>query len=313
MVALTFALAHSTPAVAQGGAFLLAPFGARSVGRGESVAADTALGTEGVWFNSAALARMGSREFAFHHGTSVLGSTFMLSGAIPSRALGTLGASAYRYQIDAQESTDELGNPIGVLIFNNSIYAASYASAIGKRFSLGITYKFISSRQQCSGLCPRFTPIQGSSSALDVGAQYILTTPFPISIGVSARNFGQKLQFKDRAQADALPRVIQVGLITRIPIRNLNEAGATLDVSADVSQVSYPNASFAAVGGALNYRDQVFLRAGYKQISGEGGGPSIGFGLQRGAFGLDLSRRFDDFSAAVGAASPTYVALRARF
>ena len=300
-------------ALAQGAAFLLAPFGARSVGRGEAVVADSTLGTEGIWYNAAALARMPAREIAFHNGTTLFGNIFMLSGVVPSRVLGTLGGGAYMFDYGDQPNTDDVGNTVGNITNRNYLVAATYASPIGKRFSTGLTYKFVSFSQQCSGLCPKFRSVQGSTNALDAGVQYTLPTTQPITIGATVRNIGQRLQFKDREQADPLPRTIQIGAMTRIPVSSLNQAGATLDVSADISQVSNIDASFQALGAALGYREQIFLTAGYKHISGGGGGPSIGFSLQRGAFGLDLSRRFDQLSSQVGQSPPTYVALRARF
>ncbi|MCE2902617.1 MAG: hypothetical protein LXA09_15440, partial [Gemmatimonadetes bacterium] len=60
------------------------------------------------------------------------------------------------------------------------------------------------------------------------------------------------------------------------------------------------------------YLDQAFLRAGYKAQQGQGRGPSIGFGFQRGALGVDIARRFDALSSQLGD-PPTYVSLRARF
>ena len=101
--------------------------------------------------------------------------------------------------------------------------------------------------------------------------------------------------------------------MSRLPIPALRDAGASLDVSADViHQTSTFGGTNFGVGAALGYRDVYFLRAGYKQQEGEQSGPSIGIGLLRGAFGLDLSRRFDRLSSTLGT-PPTYITLRAAF
>lgn len=314
VVALAFALSVADRAAAQGAAFLLVPFGARAVGRGESIVADSTIGTEGVWWNAAALARMPKRELAFHNVRSVSGNVFMLAAAAPSQKLGTFAAGAYVLDFGTVFKTDGSGITTGTITTRNYLVGASYASPVGKRLSAGVSYKFLSFRQGCSGLCEEFAQIFGSSNALDVGAHYRLPDAWRTTLGLAVRNLGQPLQFKDKEQADALPRTLQLGARTRVPISNLAEIGATLDVSADVIRVPQePRANAQAFGAVLGYREQLFLSAGYKQIAGEGGGPSIGFSLQQGAFGIDLSRRFDNFSSQLGEAPPTYVALRVRF
>lgn len=310
---LVLALAHSLASrvAAQGGAFLLAPFGARAVGRGEAIVADSTIGTEGIWWNAAALARMPKREFAFHNVRSVIGNVFMLAVAAPSAKLGTFAAGAYLFDYGTLFRTDSVNTTTGTITTRNYLLGASYASPVGKRFSAGVSYKFLAFSQQCSGLCDGVAQVFGSSNALDVGAHYRLPDAWRTTVGLAVRNVGQALQFKDKEQADPLPRAVQIGARTRVPISNLTEIGATLDVSLDVIRVDQANAQ--AFGAVLGYHDQLFLSGGYKQIEGEGGGPSIGFSLQQGAFGIDLSRRFDTFSARLGEAPPTYVALRVRF
>ncbi len=303
----------ATSASAQGALFLLSPFGAKAVGRGEAIVADSTLGTEGIWYNPAALARIRRKEIAFHNGANQIGNIFMLAGAVPSAVLGTLGAAAYMFDLGDQASTDQSGNTVGNITNRNYMLAASYASPVGKQLSLGVTLKYVSLSQQCSGICTNFTSQQGSSGAVDVGAQYRVRASVPVVLGLSFRNLGQPLQIKDKEQADPLPRLFQVGFSSRIPVPDLNEVGATVDLSADYGQVSGIDASFQAVGAVLGYRDEVFLSAGYKRVNGGGSGPSIGFSYQRGAIGIDVSRRFDQFSAQNPEPAPTYVALRVKF
>ena len=84
-------LAMPRSAAAQnGGLFLLVPFGARAVGQGDAVVADTTLGTEAMWWNAAALAWLPKREIAIHHSQTVIANSDMLTFAVPSRVLGTL-------------------------------------------------------------------------------------------------------------------------------------------------------------------------------------------------------------------------------
>jgi len=304
---------HEAAQAQSGALFLVVPFGARAVGLGEAVSADTALGAEGIWWNAAALARVKSKEVAFHHSQTFLANSEMLTLVFPSRVIGTVAIAGYFVDYGDVQATDPNNNPTGVVSNRSYLLSASYASPIGSRASLGLTYKFFTQRfNDCSGFCNGLAVAVGSSSALDVGVQYALPTAFPVSLGMSVRNVGPKLQVKDQPQADPLPRTIQVGVSSRLPFAALTAAGATLDVSADMMSAPSPSGTSAGVGASLGYREEYFLRGGYKRQEGDAGGPSLGFGFQRGSFGFDFSRRFDRNSGQVGE-TPTYVTIRARF
>lgn len=296
-----------------GGLYLLVPLGAHAVGQGEAVVADSTLGTEALWWNPAALARISKKELAVHHSQTLVATSDMLSFAVPSRVLGTIAGSAYLVNYGDQSATDPVsGTEIGTITNRNYQLALSYATPVGKRLSAGLTYKFIMLRFQCTGICGNIPVISGSTSALDMGAQYVLPTDLPIMLGASVRNLGPALQLKDAEQADPLPRVIQVGGRARLPVRALRQSGATLDVTLDVQSAAALNGAAGGLGLILGYREIAFLRGGYKLQPGDSKGPSLGFGFQRGGFALDLARRFDAASAQLGE-PPTYVSLRARF
>jgi hypothetical protein len=266
-----------------------------------------------MWWNPAALARLGKKEVAVHHSQTLIATSDMLTFALPSRVLGTIAASAYLVNYGDQAATDPVnGTEIGTITNRNYQLALSYATPVGKRLSAGVTYKFIMLRFQCTGVCGNVPVISGSTSALDLGAQYVLPTSLPVTIGASVRNIGPALQVKDAEQADPLPRIIQVGGKARVPLQSLNEAGASLDVTLDVQSAAALNGAAGGLGLILGYRDVAFLRAGYKLQPGDAKGPSIGLGFQRGGFALDLARRFDAASAQLGE-PPTYISLRARF
>lgn len=300
-----------------GALFLLVPVGARAVGMGEAVSADTALGTEGVWWNPAATARATSKEIVLHHSQTALATSEMLTLVVPSRVIGTLTFAALSVDYGNQDATDQnTGQPIGVISTHNYLLAAAYSTAVGKRATVGLTYKYLVFRSGCTGTCGTFPVLSGKSFALDVGGQMILPTRFPLTLGASVRNIGPKMQVKDQPQADPLPRAVQVGAMSRLPIASLTAAGASLDVSADVinvpSAINSTSETMLGLGTAIGYRDMYFLRLGYKKQQGDGGGPSVGFGIQRGAFGLDFGRRLDRLSSQLGE-TPTYVSLKARF
>lgn len=303
-------------AQSNGGLFLLLPFGAHAVGQGEAVVADTMLGLEGLWWNPAALARLPKKEFAFHDSRTVVATNDMITFAVPSKALGTLAASVYQVNFGDQPLTVGNGDvAFGTITNRNYLFALSYASPIGKHFNVGVTGKYAMLEFRCTGSCGTVTNIAGATYAVDIGAQYSVTAKIPFTLGGVIRNLGPDLQVKDKEQADPLPRLIQVGAKTRIPIGALSDVGASLDLFADAQHAAALSSDFIGalnLGASLGYRDQLFIRGGYKKQR-EGGGPSIGIGLARGAFGLDIARRFDALSSGIGGQTPTYVSLRVRF
>ena len=315
-LALTALLAVAQPGVAQsnGGLFLLAPFGARAVGQGDAVAADTSLGTEGIWWNAASLARLSKREVAVHYSSTVFATNTMIAFAAPSRVLGTLAGAYYLVDYGDQPATPASGGDVstGTISNKNHMLALSYATPVGSRLSAGLSYKLVLLRfNQCSGLCGNSAGVTGSTQALDVGAQYRVPASVPFTVGLAVRNLGPALQAKDKDQADPLPRVIQAGVKVRLPIKSLTDGGATLDVSADVFNSPALDGQTGAVGFVLGYRQQLFLRGGYKLQTGEAGGPSLGLGLEREKFGFEVSRRFDGLGQL--GTPPTYISLHAKF
>lgn len=300
-------------AAQNGGLYLLMPFGARAVGQGEAVSADSTLGSEGMWWNPAALARMSKSELAVHHSQTVIAINDMVSYVRPSRVLGTLGASVYMVNYGDQQATDRNNNPTGTLRNRNYQLAVSYASPMGKRLSAGLTYKLVMLRfNECSGVCGDQSNITGSTSALDLGAQYALPTKIPISVGLSVRNLGPALQAKDAPQADPLPRVFQLGLKANVPSKALAERKMSLDVSADVVNAPALDGAAGGIGVAMTYDKQLVIRGGYKQQPGQGKGPSLGFGYESPGFAIDLAQKFDGLSSE-GGKPAIYFTLRAKF
>ncbi len=314
-LALVGALGVAPLAQAQeaGATFLLLPVGARSVGTGEAAVADT-LGADGAWWNPAALAAMRKTELSLNGSQSFEGTSAAVGFAKPSRALGTIGVSATILDYGDQGVTEPgTGGDVGTVSIRSSIAMLSYATAIGERLRVGLSYKYARLAFTCSGLCGTTPQFVGTSSALDVGAQYVLSTATPITIGGAVRNIGPDFQVRDAEQADPLPRTWQVGASGRLPSAALAAADVSVDVLADLlGSLAYSQVS-ARLGGVLTYQGKYSLRAGYTLVEGERGGASVGLGvfLSDGMV-LDIARRFDGFSAQAGQA-PTYVSLRFLF
>ena len=315
-VVLSSLLLSVSPGAAQssGGLFLMLPMGARAVGQGEAAVADSLLGTEGLWWNPAGAARGGKREITVHHSKTLSATSDMIAFMIPSRLIGTGSGAFYLVNYGDLPVTgpDGSGTQLGTVSTHNYLAALSYASAVGSRFSAGLTYKFLMLRFACSGLCGETPVISGSTSAVDVGGQYRLPAPIPVVIGASIRNLGPPMQVKDNPQADPLPRVLQLGGRARIPMDFLTRYESSLDVMLDYKAAAVFDGAAGSVGAVLGYREQFFLRTGYNREPGGGSGPSLGFGATRGDVSVDLGMRFDEFSSQTGEI-PTYVSVRVRF
>ncbi|MEO7361833.1 MAG: PorV/PorQ family protein [Gemmatimonadaceae bacterium] len=295
---------------------LLQPIGARTVGQGEATVADSSLGTEAMWWNPAGLARMRKREFAVHFSQNFAANNLMLAFAAPSKALGTLGATAYLVDYGTQDVTLDTPGAVGTLTNRVYVVSASYASPVGKRFSFGLTAKNVRVRVICNGCDATGKDLVGNTSGVDFGAQYVMPTTLPLTIGASVRNLGPRLQYKDAAQADPLPRVVQAGMHTTLPIAALAKNNTTLSLMGDVFISPAYQSPSIRVGTDLTYRDLYTIRAGYKQLSktdGSEGGLTVGFGLKYNSIQVDLARRFDSSSGIGEAGAPTYVSLRFKF
>jgi hypothetical protein len=295
-----------------GGLFLLVPFGARAVGQGEATVADSTLGTEAMWWNAASLAKLNKQELAIHYSQTLIATSNMLAYARPSKVLGTIAASAFLVDYGDQQATDANGQPLGTLSNRNYQLAVSYASPMGRRLSAGLTYKLLMLRRDCIGICNDIPAIAGTTTALDLGALYVLPTKVPVSLGVSVRNLGPALQVNDAEQADPLPRVVQIGIRGRVPVAALAARRAQLDAAADILNAPALGGGAASVGLTLSYQQQLFLRGGYSVRPGEGGGPALGIGFERGSLAIDIAQRYDAISNASGQ-TPIFVTLRARF
>jgi hypothetical protein len=300
----------------EGALFLLLPVGARSVGLGQAVAADRS-GSETVWWNPAAIGAATRREAAIHHSQSVAGTGDAVTIVVPSSLLGVLALSVNIFDYGEQQSNPDPTVPVdggGTIIPRSFIYAATYATSLGGYVTAGLTYKLVQFRIDCTGPCPDIA-FSATTSALDLGAQFMVKRSVPLVIGVAARNVvGLKLQVNDSPQSDPIPRRLQVGVQYRVnlPARIAPETALRLafDV-ADGIRVGNPAPRF---GADIAFRERFHVRGGYavEASSSEAGGPSIGLGLTAGNLVFDVARIITGLSADAGKA-PTYLSLRYLF
>jgi len=297
----------------EGGAFLLRPVGARAVGLGQAVVARRD-GSEGLWWNPAALAAATRREMSIHHSQDFFATGDALTLILPSSLLGVFAIAADLQNYGEQENTTDPSVPsTGTVLTRSFVLSASYAAPIGNRASTGLAFKVVQMRVDCTGPCD-FPNEVAQTFAIDAGAQLDLDRSRRVTLGASVRNMGLALQVQDSPQADPLPTRVQVGLLYRYPLPERYAADAELNMSVDVIDGLNIDSPMPRIGAEFVWQKRAFLRGGYvfDTAESEAGGPTLGLGFTRNNLVLDLARVFTGFSADAGQA-PTFLSLRLAF
>lgn len=309
-------LAAQEPPLNAGALFLVFPVGAQAVGMGQTATASAGRGDAAFW-NPAGLATLSDDEFALHSANLVAGRSHVLGAYFPSRGIGVIGGAVYLVDYGDLDRTDNNGNTIARIAPRNFEFLASFATSLGTTFALGVSYKLIQFRVDCSGDCRDFPSGTGATHALDFGGQFNVGAGGPLRLGVALRNVGFRLQVQNQAQADALPTRLSVGALYELRLRPA--AGRTLEEAFDVklaadldSPWGQAGQSETRVGVDVGYQKLVRVRAGYAFVQDGLSGPSVGLGLESGSLGVDLARAFLTGSD-LQVDSPTFFSFRVTF
>jgi hypothetical protein len=299
------------PLVAQGGVAtgggleLVLPVGARAVGMGQAVVADF-LGSESVWWNPAALGRQGEREVAIHHNQSFAVNADALTFVWPVRPVGVVALSALIYDYGTEDNTDATGT-LGTISPQARILAATFAADVGPRAFLGMNYKLYERVLNCTGGCV-VAGLSESTTALDVGAQFRLSTDSSLFVGVALRNVGPRLQSNDAPQADPLPARLDFGA-TYAPRIDALGPDAALRFGVGVVNALPSTGPGFRLGADVVWQGTVHASAGYVMRGPAGSGPTLAVGATTGRLHLDIARLFSDNATGTGQ-PPTYFSLR---
>ncbi len=303
--------AAAQTATSNGALFLLLPVGAETVGIGEAAVAER-LGSESIWSNPAGIARQETREAAIHHSETIAARGDVISIVVPEKRIGTFALSFNLLDFGNQQITDPGGTPIGVVLPRNILIAATYGAAIGRRLSLGFTYKLLQYRVDCSGQCANVSTFSASSSAVDFGAQYDIPGDSSLRIGAAVRNIGSKLQVNDGENADPLPTRIEVGMSYGLSVIKQYVSDIDARVAGDIIATRSADHPSARFGTDVTYQNTVHLRGGYIINDPDGAKAAVGFGLATGRLTFDIARTFGGLSEDAGK-TPAYVSLRFSF
>lgn len=216
----------------------------------------------------------------------------------PRHGVGVFGVAFYLVDYGEWPVTDPDGTTLGVTATRNLEFLATYATQLTGAFALGVSYKLIEFRVDCSGAgCPPNSGGQGVTHALDLGGQFGVGPDRALRFGVALRNLGFPLQVNNRDQADALPTRLVVGAAYRLLLRPVavDSAGDRFDVrfAADLESPWRETGSpDVRLGVNVGYRDVVRVRGGYAFVNQGLSGPSVGVGVATGSIGVDLARMF---------------------
>ena len=295
------------------GLFLLLPVGAAAVGMGEAFVAAEG-GSESVWWNPAGLGAIRKRELAVHHSQTVVATGDVLSFVAGSKHRGTFAVSANILNPGEQQVTDDQGQPIGVILPRDVVFAATYAKSFAEHVSAGLTYKLIQFRVDCSGQCATVGTFVNSSQAADVGIQFRSAPTSPLAMGLAVRNFGGKIKSGASGNGDALPTRVDAGFLYHVVA--LDKFLKDTQVNGAASVVTTRGESGAAfrVGTDIVYQNEIHFRAGYvSDPHNNDTSASLGFGIQNGKLVFDIARSYGGLLSDTGQSPPTYLSLRYLF
>lgn len=295
----------------EGAAFLVMPVGARAVGVGQSVVASEIGGT-GIWWNPASIARIRRPELTLDYSQTSLGvQGIAIAGVYPAGLVGVVAVGAYLLDLGEQEATDLYGT-IGTILPRDLVLGASYAATIGRRVSVGVTYKLVQQRTDCTGSCGNLPLYVASTNGVDAGLQVAVDSARRLVLGAALRNVGFNLQVNDVPQADPLPLRLHLGARYLVPWVERRVQGATLATVAEVMTHPADGKVQVRAGGEFALQNKYYLRAGYAMGSGELSGASVGLGIRRAGLAMDFAQSFGD-GTTDRQRSPTYLTLRFGF
>ena len=289
-------LAGQTPGeVTEGGAaFLLIAVGARTTALGQAGIAD-ARTAEAAFWNPAGLALMPQSQIVIHHATTFASNNTVLSGYLASSLVGVVGFAAYLVDYGSQDIVPGPQQPpTGRITPRNVELVASYATSLSRRLTIGVNYKLIQLRNDCSGDCGAIRPIAGTTHGVDLGVQYGPEAPGGLRLGLALRHAGFDLQLENAGQADALPTRLAAGADYQVELPQA--PGAAPAFARLLVAVENPCCRSLSpdlrVGAELGYGEMVRLRGGYAFLRSESSGPSLGAGVQFDRLVVDFARVF---------------------
>ncbi len=272
--------------------FLQIGIGARGVGLGEAGSAN-ATDLSGVYWNPSLAAQNSGHQVYFNNIRWFANIDINFGAAmLDFDELGKFGIMITSLTMDQMEVTTELYQEGTGDLFTaqDLVIGLFYAKALTDRFNIGGTVKLINST---------IWNMSASAVAVDIGFTY--HTPYdPVTMGMSISNFGSEMQMAgsdlavrfdpdqtvggnndgvtafQNTRAWDLPVLFRFGLAYDVIRSEQHSIQLLNDVLYPSSQENYVNS-----GVEYGFNNQVFLRAGYRQLllDDTEGGLTLGAGV----------------------------------
>lgn len=277
---LTVAMLASPPAPAsdlggQPGAFSRMGFGARGIGMGNAMVANTT-GEIAGYYNPALLPLMERRYASATMGILALDRKLnFLSASFPLPPRAGLSVGLINAGVSDIDGRDGDGRPTGPLRTSENQAYLSFAIRFPAGFSLGLNIKLY--------YYHLYTDVASTTVGLDVGGAYRLTED--LTIGIVVRDINSKYKWDTstlygqdgQSTEDRFPVLYILGVSYHLP-EGLGR------VSAEVEQSS-PGTTVLRGGLEVDLLPELVVRAGLDradlQEAGNGVRPAFGFTLQR--------------------------------
>jgi hypothetical protein len=177
---------------------------------------------------------------------------------------------------------------------------------------MGLSYKWLQYRVDCSGQCTNVTTFSANSSAFDFGLQYDVPGDSSVRLGAAVRNVGTRLHINEGEDASALPTRIEIGVSYKLGFVAKYVSDVDVRTAADLISNEHADHPSGRFGADVTYQKTVHLRGGLLANDTDGAKAAVGFGLSTGKLIFDIARTFGGQSEDSGK-TPTYVSLRFTF
>lgn len=314
-IGLTLSMAFAEEVAKTGttaGKFLSIDVGARSVAMGGAFVA-VANDASAMFWNPAGIATLSNPEVFVSYTKWLADINYNYSGMIlPLKNWGTFGLNASFLSMEAMERTT-IDEPNGTGEFFDAgslAFGISYAKSLTDRFAIGFNGKYIRESIYHS---------RAQGVALDIGTLFI-TPLYDMKLGMSISNFGTKMRMAGddmlvqhdidpmiagnngniaadlRTDAFDLPLILRIGVSLDI-LQGIQNNHLILSLDA-----LHPNDNKECLnlGCEYMYKNQLFLRAGYKSLFSPDSqqGLTLGGGIRLGISSgrqLALDYAYQDF------------------
>lgn len=153
------------------------------------------------------------------------------AGRFYLKNVGMVGLGIQYMNYGENVQTDVQGNEVGRFTSNEFAVTGSYALKLQNNLGFGVNLKYIYSKLSDVSVDAEKGKGIGTSFAVDLGLLYHPGFAKNLSLGVNLSNFGPKITYIDKEQADPIPTNLRLGLAYRIINSEFNKLTFVYDAN----------------------------------------------------------------------------------